>query len=259
MNITNVDLSNCNQIKYTNSLYQYDYGQYLKITGIELPYTFQAHFCNVGDTQTITQIGQDGQVSIPDELLLNSKGITCYIYLHTGENDGETEYRINIPVNQRPAPSDEEPTPVQQSAIDQAIAALNNGVTLAEGFAEQAEEYSVVAQQASANAEESEANAKTSEDNAKLSEENASQSELNAKASEENARTSEVNAKASEIEAGLSADDALRYAERAEQAATTAGYLDVEINEDGHLIYIRTDQVDVDFSLENGHLIMEAV
>lgn len=60
---------------------------------------------------------------------------------------------------------------------------------------------------------------------------------------------------ASARQSAANAEDA---AERAEQAANTAGYLDVEIV-DGHLIYTRTDAVDVDFVLENGYLIMEAI
>ena len=52
--------------------------------------------------------------------------------------------------------------------------------------------------------------------------------------------------------------DRATNADRAEQAANTAGYLDVEIV-DGRLIYTRTDAVDVDFALNNGRLIMEAI
>lgn len=58
--------------------------------------------------------------------------------------------------------------------------------------------------------------------------------------------------------ADASAASAYADAERAEQAASTAGYLDVEIV-DGRLIYTRTDAVDVDFALNNGRLIMEAI
>lgn len=54
------------------------------------------------------------------------------------------------------------------------------------------------------------------------------------------------------------ADAAEQSAERAEQAANTAGYLDVEIV-DGDLIYTRTDAVDVDFALVDGDLVMEAI
>lgn len=54
-------------------------------------------------------------------------------------------------------------------------------------------------------------------------------------------------------------DTALVYAERAEQAATTAGYIDVEIV-NGRLIYTKTDAVDVDFDInEAGHLVMEVI
>ena len=60
------------------------------------------------------------------------------------------------------------------------------------------------------------------------------------------------------IDADASAQSASADADRAEQAASTAGYLDVEIV-DGRLIYTRTDAVDVDFTLNNGRLIMEAI
>jgi hypothetical protein len=61
------------------------------------------------------------------------------------------------------------------------------------------------------------------------------------------------------IDADASAQSASADADRAEQAAATAGFMDVEIDSNGHLIYTRTDAVDVDFKLVNGHLIMEAV
>jgi len=60
-------------------------------------------------------------------------------------------------------------------------------------------------------------------------------------------------------EATESADRAEESADRAEQAAAEAGFMDVEIDSNGHLIYTRTDAVDVDLKLVNGHLILEAV
>lgn len=46
------------------------------------------------------------------------------------------------------------------------------------------------------------------------------------------------------------------YADRAEQGAAAAGYMDLYINNNGHLIYTRTDNVDNDFNIDsNGHLI----
>lgn len=47
------------------------------------------------------------------------------------------------------------------------------------------------------------------------------------------------------------------WAGLAEQGAATAGYMLFEIDENGHLIYTRTDQVDAVFVLDNGHLYLE--
>jgi hypothetical protein len=55
-----------------------------------------------------------------------------------------------------------------------------------------------------------------------------------------------------------SAQSASESAERAEQAASDAGYMEFHIDDNGHLIYERTSNVDqIDFELVNGHLIME--
>lgn len=127
----------------TDSIWQYDYGQILQITGIDLPEAYEVHFANLPYTgKTITQIGTADGVSIPDCLLRNGLGVYAFIFLHEGANDGETRYDIIIPVKSRPEPSDEEPTPVEQSAITEAIAALNTAVTEANDAAERAEEAS---------------------------------------------------------------------------------------------------------------------
>ena len=108
--------------------HQYDYGQALSITGITLPDVFEAHFATVDGSQTMTMLGHDGVVEIPDELFQVAKAIICYIYLHDEATDGRTVYTIKIPVKARPEPSDVEPTPVQQDIITQTIAALNDAV-----------------------------------------------------------------------------------------------------------------------------------
>ena len=57
---------------------------------------------------------------------------------------------------------------------------------------------------------------------------------------------------------GEDTDNAKYYSEVAEQQATSAGFIDVHIDDNGHLIYTRSDTVDIEFSLdENGHLILE--
>jgi hypothetical protein len=85
-------------------------------------------------------LGNADGVDIPDACLTSGEPIYAWVFLHTGEDDGETEYTVSIPVIARAEPSDIEPTPVQQDAITQAIAALNSGVTRAETAAESAED-----------------------------------------------------------------------------------------------------------------------
>ena len=113
-------------------LWQYDYGQILVIQGLQLPQAYEVHFCNSTDTATITSIGNADGVEIPDQFLRSGERIYAYVYLHTGEDDGETEYKITIPVMDRAEPTDIEPTPAQESTIGQLITALNDAVDAAE-------------------------------------------------------------------------------------------------------------------------------
>ena len=116
-------------ITYTKPAYQYDYGMILKFSGINLPQAYEVHFSNTEFCgESISQIGDETGVTIPDEMFLNGNPIYAWTYLHTGEDDGETVYKAVIGVNKRAKPSDLEPTPVQQDAITQAIAALNVAV-----------------------------------------------------------------------------------------------------------------------------------
>lgn len=242
----------------TAPLYQYDYGQKLVFYGFDLPTAFEVHFSNGLDEDTTTQIGADNTVDIPDAYLLTGKNITAWLYLHTGNDDGETTYFIEIPVTERAKPSNLEPTPVQQDAITQAIAALNAGVEAAEQSATESAESAAAALASEQAAKASEEATALSETNAAASAtaaaNSASASAASASASADSARDSAESASAS----AASAADSYRDAERAEQAANNAGYLDIEIV-DGNLIYTRTDAVDVDFVLDNGHLIMEVI
>lgn len=117
---------------YTKPVYQYNYGQVLQITGLNLPMAFEAHFTGVEKGKTVPVIGscEDGIgiVSVPDESLKKNDDIVCYIFLHETEDDGETVYKIITRIMSREEPTDIEPTPVQQDAITQAIGALQNAV-----------------------------------------------------------------------------------------------------------------------------------
>ena len=140
----------------TAPLYQWDYGQVLRFTGVELPMSFSAHFSNQPIKSTAqSTVAYDGQVEIPDEYLTSGQNVYAWVYLHAGLDDGETEYAITIPVIRRPQPVNETPTPAQQSEIDQAIAALNAAVTLAEGYADDAEGFADDASGSAGNASQS--------------------------------------------------------------------------------------------------------
>lgn len=112
----------------TAPLYQYDYGQKLKISGVDLPSAYEVHFGNSIHGNATTQIGNADGVAIPDMYLLSGQTVYAWLFVHSGEADGETEFVITIPVLARAKPTDAAPTPVQQSAIDEAIAALNTAV-----------------------------------------------------------------------------------------------------------------------------------
>jgi len=72
------------------------------------------------------------------------------------------------------------------------------------------------------------------------------------------AETAKEEARASAEDASASAESAEEWADKAEQAASDAGYMEFHIDDNGHLIYERTSNVDqIDFELVNGHLILE--
>ena len=113
----------------SSPLYQYDYGQKVKIFGLDLPAHYEVHFSNYERGDATTVLASLNEFDIPDMYLQSGRDVYVWIYLHTGNDDGETEYQITIPIIKRAKPIDEEPTEEQQSIIDQTIIALNGAVT----------------------------------------------------------------------------------------------------------------------------------
>lgn len=113
----------------SSPLYQYDYGQKVKIFGLDLPAHYEVHFSNYERGDATTVLASLNEFDIPDMYLQSGRDVYIWIYLHIGNDDGETEYQITIPVIKRAKPSDEEPTSEEQSIIDQTIIALNAAVT----------------------------------------------------------------------------------------------------------------------------------
>ena len=113
----------------TSPLWQYDYGQILKITGVTLPSNYEVHFSNEKEGGTAkTVLGNADGVAIPDEYLTTGRPIYAWIFLHTGSSDGETVYTIHIPVRRRSESTDTALTPTEKSVVSQAVEALNTAV-----------------------------------------------------------------------------------------------------------------------------------
>lgn len=130
-------------------IWQYDYGQKLRITGKNFPKTVEIQFSlHEKSGSVITRIGTttDGvtEVKIPDELLKNEGhsqdySIYAYIYL-TDETSGNTEYQIVLHVKSRTKPENpsEEPLP-EPNIFHETVAAVNASAERAEKAVSDAE------------------------------------------------------------------------------------------------------------------------
>lgn len=96
-----------------NRVWQYDYGQTLRIQGLKLPRNVEIHFAlqETGGTATMrVGVTRDSvtDVVIPDSILENNGAtadyyIYAFIYL-TDKTSGQTEYEIKMRVKSRPRP-----------------------------------------------------------------------------------------------------------------------------------------------------------
>ena len=235
------------------SRFKYDKGQILKFNDIELPEAYQVHFSNSVTGKSKTAIGNADGVEIYNEYFETGEDIWAWVYIQDTLTSARTKYTVRIPIKDRAEITDEEPTPEEQSAIDQAIAALNVAV---EKTDEAVRQTGVDADRAEDAANRAETAASGTEEYAERAESAADRAETVATDADNYCERAETAAE----DAETSAQDAARDADRAEQAAANAGYMWMEFDDRDHIIYTRTDAVDVDFRLdETGHLIMEAV
>ena len=154
LNVTTAVITSKNITAVANYRYQYDTGQILKIVGVDLPFAYQVDFSNYEeDEDSIPQIGNAEGVRIPDEVLQTGMDVWAFVYLHEGLEDGETQYKIHIPVKKRTRITNQVPTPEEQSEISQAIVVLNQGVEAAKEAQRKAEEAQGKAEEAEDGAE----------------------------------------------------------------------------------------------------------
>lgn len=117
-----------------SDVWQWDYGQILRIQGLDLPTAVEVDFAVAGASESITRIGttKDGvtDVVIPDSLIETGKNLVAYVYLRDSES-GNTEYQIDIVVSKRAKPEAYN-TPDDPELFGKAIEAVNEAADRAE-------------------------------------------------------------------------------------------------------------------------------
>lgn len=149
-NIIDIELTG-RSTRRDQKLWQYDYGQVLRIAGKEFPKVTEVQFSlKQSGGHTLDRIGTSNNglltVQIPNELLQN-KGATsdytiyAFVYL-SGDGFGNTKYMIQLPVESRPEPTDPSEDPsIDPSIFKDAVNAVNASADRAENAANSAKKY----------------------------------------------------------------------------------------------------------------------
>ena len=153
--ITAVFTDNSDYARATG-LWQWNYGQKLRIEGLRLPTAVEIHFALTefaGDAITRVGTTKDGvtEVVIPDSMLENQAAgatyeIYAWIYL-VDKTSGETIKRISMQVKRRPKPEGFD-TPEDAELFREAIAQVNASADRAETAREGAETAQKAAEEA---------------------------------------------------------------------------------------------------------------
>lgn len=124
-----------------HGLIQYNYGQILRIHGLDLPPAVEIQFSyreKGGTTENRIGTTKDGitEVQIPDKMLKNNGttqdyAIWVFVYV-TDETSGNTVYRIKLYVDSRPAPGKIGEDPDEPHLLDEAVNAVNAAAERAE-------------------------------------------------------------------------------------------------------------------------------
>ena len=122
---------NGNKEATSSPVYQWDYGRWLQIYGLETTDTvIQVHFsdrsCERTEVRLATLTDDYYKVSIPDVLLENSYSINVFVYMVT-KDSGNTTHHITIPViaRKKPASFISSPDPTQTTILENALIEMN--------------------------------------------------------------------------------------------------------------------------------------
>lgn len=174
-NIIDIELTG-RSTRRDQKLWQYDYGQVLRIAGKDFPKVTEVQFSlRQSGGHTLDRIGTSNNglltVQIPNELLQN-KGATsdytiyAFVYL-TGDGCGNTKYMIQLPVESRPEPTDPSEDPsIDPSIFEDAINAVNASADRAEAAEKSAKESADKAKEYAESAGKSKGDVEEARDNA---------------------------------------------------------------------------------------------
>lgn len=234
-----------NKTLIAQGLWQYDFGQVLRIQGGNLAKAQEIHFsldATGGDSVTRIGITQDGvtDVVIPDTMLINDEtdsGYSIYVFIYKRDAEsGETEKKITLKVNSRPKPEAFD-TPEDKELFEEAIKAVKESAERAESAEKQAGEY---AEQTKADAQQTTADrqeverlvdsvsgigeqvqaVKEYKDQAQTAATNALLSEQKSEQAKEAARQAQTGAESAANEAGQHATEAAGDKAEVERLAT---------------------------------------
>ena len=198
----------------TKAVFQYDYGQIIRIHLNDLPASYKVEFSNSTRADAVSTVQTTDEVMIPAQFLESGSAIYAWIVI-VDENSRTTEYALTVPVTVRARPTDTDPTPEEQSEIEYAIAALNAAVTVmgydvtaATDAKNAAQAAQTAAEWAQTSAETAQAAAESAESNARGFAGSALESAQGAAASAESAAESAQSAGNSALEAGASSQEA---------------------------------------------------
>ena len=218
-------------------LWQWDYGQILQVSGTGITENIEIHFSLSGvggEAERLIAVYDDDtdtlNVHIPGHLLAHQTNknynIYAFIYFNSG-SEGETVYKIVLPIKARPKPINYDTADDAFNAtLAEAVQQVNDAKQSARTYADEAKQSAESALGSETRTGKLAAEIKSEVAEAVESAERASNSADAASASCSDAKNAELKAK--------------QYAELAEQEASKAGWIFANVDDsDGHL-YITT-------------------
>lgn len=202
------------EIELTDELWQYDFGQKIQVTGIELPDVCEVHFQydNLTETKTVTGYKQEDAliIDIPNEALTSRGIIKLYIYLVSSE-EGKTVNVAIMHVNRRMKPEGFE--------VPEDIDLFHHTLLAANEYMQQTKSAKKSAETAANQAENAKKAAEAAKAAADADKEAAEAAQAKAEAAQKAAENAETEAKKAQTATETAKNDAVQAKEEIQESA----------------------------------------